>query len=177
MRGVPSTLEAALLGLLARGPASGYELRKVFQTTPLGAYSDSPGAVYPALRRLQLRGLIASLPAVGGRGRTPWQLTAAGRTWVRGWVARPVTAFELSQDPALVDLRLAMLGHITPGRLRSFLQEYSAAIETYHATVRRAARVLRGELRPSAALALDLGLHLLRARETWCKRSLRNLPR
>lgn len=173
MHSTPSTLEAALLGLLARGPASGYELRKIFQTTPLGAYSDSPGAVYPALRRLEKRGFVAGRVTTGGRRRKPWQITAAGRAWLRGWAARPVTAEDVAHDSGAVDLRLALLSNVTPARLPVFLREYSDAIDTHLASLISAAAELRDALPPSAACALDLGVHLFRARSSWCRRAAR----
>jgi DNA-binding PadR family transcriptional regulator len=169
----PSTLEAALLGLLARGPASGYELRKVFQTTPLAAYSDSPGAVYPALRRLEKRGFVTGRAEAGARRRKPWRLTAAGRGWLREWVARPVTADEVARDAAAVDLRLALLDNITPARLPAFLREYDAAVDAWLASLTGAAAEL-SDLPPSAACALDLGIHLVRARSAWCHRAARD---
>src|SRR5580704_12277438 len=52
------TLGYALLGLLHQKPASGYDLRKIFSSTSLKSYSDSPGAIYPALGRLEKQGLI-----------------------------------------------------------------------------------------------------------------------
>lgn len=177
MRSAPSTLEAALLGLLARGPASGYELRKIFQTTPLAAYSDSPGAVYPALRRLEQRGYVSGRAETGARRRKPWQLTAAGRAWLRSWVAQPVTDDEIARDAALVDLRLALLDNVAPGRLPGFLREYADAVDTYLASLGAAAAQLSSTLPASAACALDLGVHLVRARSTWCRRAAREHAR
>ena len=58
MRQPASTLGFALLGLLQQQPRSGYALRRVFATTPMGHYSSSPGAIYPALRRLEQQGLV-----------------------------------------------------------------------------------------------------------------------
>ena len=54
----PTTLEYALLGLVHAEPRSGYDLCKVFETTPMGHYSSSPGAIYPALKRLEGAGLV-----------------------------------------------------------------------------------------------------------------------
>src|SRR5262249_47772959 len=51
-------LEFGLLGLASQRPRSGYELIKMFRETPLAHYSDSPGAIYPALRRLESAGLL-----------------------------------------------------------------------------------------------------------------------
>ena len=48
-----SRLEGALLGLLHGEARSGYALRKVFQDTPMLHFSDSPGSIYPALKRLE----------------------------------------------------------------------------------------------------------------------------
>ena len=173
MRQDPSLLEAALLGLLARNGASGYALRKVFQTTPLAAYSDSPGAIYPALRRLKERKLVAESAAVGGRRRTTFRLTAAGRAWLRRWIARPVTPADVARDQRGTDLRLALVSHIAPARLPAFLRQYAAATEAHHGSVQRAALALQEDLPLSSRLALELGLHLLRARYTWCRQAAR----
>src|SRR3954462_14165168 len=54
---IPS-LGYALLGLLQQKPSSGYDLRKIFSSTSMKTYSDSPGAIYPALRRLEQEALI-----------------------------------------------------------------------------------------------------------------------
>jgi len=48
----------ALLGLIHQKPSSGYDLRKTFAETAMGNYSDSPGAIYPALERLESQGLV-----------------------------------------------------------------------------------------------------------------------
>lgn len=173
MQSNPSTLEAALLGLLARGPASGYELRKVFQTTPLATYSDSPGAVYPALRRLEKRGYVTGGAVTGARRRKLLRLTPGGRAWVRDWVARPVTTADVAGDTSVVDLRLAMVSDVTPARLPAFLEEYADAVDAHLAELNAAVAELGDVLSPSAACALDLGVHLFRARKTWCHRAAR----
>ena len=51
-------LEYALLGLTYQAPMSGYDLRKIFTTTAMGHFSSSPGAIYPALQRLEARSLL-----------------------------------------------------------------------------------------------------------------------
>ena len=48
-----STLGYALLGLVHGEPRTGYAIMKIFRTTPMGHYSGSPGAIYPALRASQ----------------------------------------------------------------------------------------------------------------------------
>ena len=47
-----TALGYALIGLVQEDPRSGYALRKVFEDTPMGAFSSSPGSIYPALKKL-----------------------------------------------------------------------------------------------------------------------------
>ncbi|NIP16888.1 MAG: hypothetical protein GWM87_01035, partial [Xanthomonadales bacterium] len=39
-----TVLEFALMGLVHQEPRSGYELKKIFETTPMAHCSSSPGA-------------------------------------------------------------------------------------------------------------------------------------
>jgi DNA-binding PadR family transcriptional regulator len=76
-------LELAILGLLLESPMHGYELRKRL-TGLLGAFrAFSYGSLYPALRRMQLDGLIVEDAAPAGatvrRARRVYRLTEAGR--------------------------------------------------------------------------------------------------
>src|SRR3954465_9541374 len=76
-------LELAILGLLIESPMHGYELRKRL-TGLLGAFrAFSYGSLYPALRRMQVEGLIAEDAAPAGtpvrRARRVYQLTDEGR--------------------------------------------------------------------------------------------------
>jgi DNA-binding PadR family transcriptional regulator len=163
-----SGLDYALLGLLARGAASGYDLRKVFQSTLLGSYSDSPGSVYPALRRLERRGHVESLPGEGPRGRRAVRLTAAGRAVLREWIETPVVPADLDRGTDECDLRLAFVSDVAPERLRPFLGEYARALEA-RADAVRDQRASRGpDLSPSARAALAVGLVALEAKARWC---------
>ena len=88
-----SLLGYALLGLLAQKRASGYDLRKMFTSTPMQTFSDSPGAIYPALRRLQEAGLIRGKveESSGLRRRQVFALTAEGSAALREWLNEPVS--------------------------------------------------------------------------------------
>ena len=58
MKKFASTLEMAMLGLMKQKQHSGYDLRKTFATTAMRHYSDSPGSIYPVLRRIEARDWI-----------------------------------------------------------------------------------------------------------------------
>src|SRR5215207_6394945 len=85
-------LKFAILGLLHEGATHGYELRRRLNTA-LGPFRAlSYGTLYPALKGLLDRGLIAetSDPAgpSGRRQRVVYELTAAGKEHCAAIVAR-----------------------------------------------------------------------------------------
>jgi PadR family transcriptional regulator AphA len=89
----PSLLDHALLGLISQAPVSGYDLRKTFATTPMASFSDSPGAIYPALARLETNGLVRGhiVEGSGLRRRKIYSLTAAGKAKLADWLSVAVT--------------------------------------------------------------------------------------
>ncbi len=60
-------LRLVLLHLLAEKPSHGYELIKALEERAGGAYSPSPGVIYPTLTLLEELGHAAAAPAEGGR--------------------------------------------------------------------------------------------------------------
>src|SRR5271169_983806 len=98
----------ALLGLLQK-PSSGYDLRKVFSSTSMKTYSDSPGAIYPALARLEKAGLIrgAIEEGSGMRRRQIFRLTPKGLAELKKWITRPVTPEDLVWGQQEIMLRFA----------------------------------------------------------------------
>jgi PadR family transcriptional regulator PadR len=73
-------LDALLLAVLDDEPRHGYAIIEALQQRTAGALTLPTGTVYPALRRLERAGLVASAwSTVGGRERRTYQLTPAGR--------------------------------------------------------------------------------------------------
>src|SRR5882724_3371033 len=86
-------LDHALLGMLHQQPMSGYDLRKIFISTPLKHFSDSPGSIYPALDRLERAGWIkGKIDAnVVLRPKKIFSPTARGSARLRAWLKAPIT--------------------------------------------------------------------------------------
>ena len=83
-------LSFALLGLIGMEPRSGYALRKVFETTPLGNYSSSPGSIYPALKALEKSKLVRRAAARDARGTGAYHLTPEGGAALDAWLSGPI---------------------------------------------------------------------------------------
>ena len=69
-------LAMAIIALLEERPMHGYELITVLEARSGGRWKPSPGAIYPALGKLEARGLITSTEEDGKR---LYELTEDGR--------------------------------------------------------------------------------------------------
>src|SRR3954469_20952030 len=96
-----------ILGMLAARPRSGYEIKQLVDSSARFFWAASYGQIYPELKRLEKQGLITgSDRANGGRQRTTYKLTAAGRRAAREWIAGAPEVFEL-RDEGLLELFFA----------------------------------------------------------------------
>lgn len=75
------TLDVLILKTLSRGPLHGYGVSRWLRETTREAFQVEEGALYPALRRLEKRGLVESEWDVTETGREAkfYRLTDAGR--------------------------------------------------------------------------------------------------
>ena len=75
------TLDMLILKTLIRGPMHGYAVVEFIQQTSEDVLRVEEGALYPALHRLELRGLLASEWGVSENNRRAkyYRITAAGR--------------------------------------------------------------------------------------------------
>jgi transcriptional regulator len=75
------TLDMLILKTLARGSMHGYAIVEWIEQNSEGVLRVEEGALYPALHRLELRGLLASEWGLSENNRRAkyYRLTAAGR--------------------------------------------------------------------------------------------------
>ena len=75
------TLDMLVLKALARGPLHGYDVAEHILTWSGDVLRVEEGALYPALHRLELRGLLASEWGISTNNRRAkfYRLTRAGR--------------------------------------------------------------------------------------------------
>ena len=75
------TLELLVLRMLQSGPANGWDLMQRMQLVSREALRVTPGSLYPALHRLEARGLVASEWGASDNNRKAkfYKITASGR--------------------------------------------------------------------------------------------------
>jgi PadR family transcriptional regulator PadR len=80
MREPRGHLDLLLLAALAEGPAHGYRAIELLRDRSGGTFDYPEGSVYPALHRLESRGLLRSgWSSASGRRRRTYELTRKGR--------------------------------------------------------------------------------------------------
>jgi PadR family transcriptional regulator AphA len=170
-----SLLDHALLGLIGQANASGYDLRKVFATTPMASFSDSPGAIYPALARLEAGGLIRGRveESAGLRRRKIYRLTAAGTAELHRWLSNPPTRDEVVSRMDEIILRFAFMeAALGKASVLKFLGALEAELAAYVPVLHVHLSTHRESMATSAWLALDFGIRSYETTREWCRRAI-----
>ncbi|HET9315131.1 MAG TPA: PadR family transcriptional regulator [Vicinamibacteria bacterium] len=173
-----SDLGFALLGLLDQEPRSGYDLRKVFTLTPFNHFSDSPGAIYPALRRLGARGWVAAEDPAGGRRRQVFRLTPKGRQAWTAWLRELPEAADVVTRLDRLLLRFAFMGGVLePAAAERYLEALQRSLEAHVAELRRYRAESMQDVTVTGRLAFESGLESYEARLEWARRARAQLRR
>jgi DNA-binding PadR family transcriptional regulator len=166
----------ALLGLIDQKPSSGYDLRKVFAETAMGNYSSSPGAIYPALERLEAQRLVRGVVAksAGLRRRRLYYLTLRGRAELKKWLARPLEQIDLMRGAGEAMLRFAFMDRALGATYtRVFLRNFRDALKAYIAGLDSYLAQNATRMPFSGRLALDCGIRGYRSMYDWTAYALR----
>jgi DNA-binding PadR family transcriptional regulator len=170
-----SLLGYALLGLLHQQPRSGYDLRKIFANTPMGTFSDSPGAIYPALQRLAKRRLVSSRveTSSGLRRRRLFRPTSAGMRAFRAWQTRAISSDDVIHRVDELMLRFGFMDE-TAGAAQAirFLKALAKELAAYIPTLRKFLKVQGVGMPLSGKLALENGIRDYETLLHWAKSSL-----
>jgi PadR family transcriptional regulator AphA len=166
-----------ILGMLRSEPRSGYAIKQAVDRSTRFFWAASYGQIYPELRKLAKAGLVEGDPQpAGGRRRTVYRLTDAGRKELRRWLDRPPERLEL-RDEGLLKLFFAVAAE--PGKAVEMIDAKRRLMEEKVATLR--------EIEPYAAaaassdpfpyLVLRYGVESSEWAIAWCNRARAELTR
>ena len=149
---------------------AGYDIHKIFATTPLAHFSSSPGAIYPALRRLQRRGLLdAQLDTTTeAHPRRVYSLTKAGEESLNAWLHQPVTRDDLIRGSGSPILRFALTeGRLSTEEVLAYLDSYRQTLECYLEELHGYERQMPPDALLHAGLALEHGIRGYQSELEW----------
>ena len=153
-----------ILGLLAWGRRTGYEIKQTTDRSTRFFWGASYGQIYPELRRLEDAGLVESREEPRGRvPRRVHSLTDEGRRALDHWLAETAESYEL-RDEGLLKLFFGDL--VPPEQLRDLVERRRAWYEETAAHFRGIGDAL-GDLDETSAAVLRHGIELMEWNAAW----------
>ncbi|NUT21828.1 MAG: PadR family transcriptional regulator [Hamadaea sp.] len=158
-----------LLGLLARGPQHGYELKRAHDDALPSAKPLAFGQVYATIGRLERDGLIepAGSDRVAGPERVSYQLTHSGRTTLAEWLDAVETPAPHLGGALLEKVVVALLAADRDTATRYLVQQRAA----HMARMRELIQVRQTATSVSEAAAADYTITHLDADLRWMQQT------
>jgi DNA-binding PadR family transcriptional regulator len=119
-----TTTEGAVLGLVAFGEASGYDLARLAATSVAHIWTPSQSQIYKTLARLAAQGLtqVREIEQRRRPDKAVYKLTRKGRAALRGWLD------DVEDEPAsgrvVFPLKLFFCDFASPGTAQAHLDAY-----------------------------------------------------
>lgn len=167
--------EYAVLGLLAMGARTGYDIKKMVEETISHFWNESFGHIYPVLRRLHERGWVSKTAEVEqGRNRYVYALTDAGQVALQAWFKEPISPTPLRNE---LLLKLFFGRFASTDALREQVQAHQIRQQEGYALITSILQQLPDE--PEAAphlmywrLTLRMGAYVTQALMDWSDEAL-----
>ena len=180
--GTPNVLGHAILQLLARSPASGYDLKARFYASLGQGWHAYDTQIYRELKRLEEGGYTAGrvVPGRSGPERRLYAITPAGLESLRAWLASPIDLDKVKDEFAL---RVWTLDLFPDGAAEKYLTAARDAWQEALEHQRMSLRVLRetnGDPDGTAPenvygrqLGIEYAITVTEARIAWAERALK----
>jgi len=169
-------LDYAVLGLLADGEKTGYDILKILNASPSLHWKATAGSVYPTLDRLERQGLVVgeTVPQERRPNRKIFRLSGRGREAFLQWLANRT----VSTDPKHahhVLLKLVFAHHISPEETIALIEAYRERIGEELGRVENIIAQCQESIPVNQYLALTNGAESLRAQLLWTQTAMAKL--
>jgi PadR family transcriptional regulator, regulatory protein AphA len=161
-----------ILGMLALGKTTGYDIKQFVDKSTRHFWAASYGQIYPELKRLEDQGLVAGRSEpTGGRARTTYALTDAGRRALRAWLESDAEPIEELRDEGMLKL---FFSDVLPERRLENIRTMRGHAEQKLAQL-LAVEHKADEMPAGPALTLELGISMTQNFIEWCEAAERRL--
>lgn len=167
-----SNVAHVILGFLAKSeePLSGYDIKQWVDGSVRFFFAASFGQIYPELKKLNAAGLVEGVANdTGGRARTEYTITPAGRGVLRSWLLEPESRLEMRDEGIL---RIFFSSELTKNERVAKLHELRAERLASLAALQEVEERTRENISPMPCLVLDYGLGLHLYVIDWCDRAI-----
>ena len=159
-------VKTVCLGMLTEGPASGYDLKKEFESTFSHFFAAGYGSIYPALSTLSESGLVdcEEIPQEGKPDRKVYRITDEGRMFLLEALKNLEPSHKIRSE-FLATLCFAHL--MPPGDVQAVLDHRLAAIANFHGMFEQFEQECVCEWPEGAKFVLGIGRAVANAMETY----------
>ncbi len=173
----------AILGFLANGSKSGYEIKRAITERTSYFWNESFGQIYPMLRELEALGFIekGDAESVGRRASQKYAITSEGLNILKSWLRKPVDPMVIRNE---LLLKLFFGKHTQPEVLIEQLAVYQRRAEDDVRFLEERLKALEDPeniaQHPHAIYLLapmQHGIDSGHARIAWCKDTIKALKR
>ena len=169
------TLDLLILRTLAWDPMHGYTVARTIKERSKNVFLIEEGALYPALHRLEQRGLVRGHVAegLGLRRRRIFELTVRGRAEFRRWQTQPVLRNDVVRNLDALMLRFAFMDEFAgKGAALRFLKGLHRELAAYIPSLWKYLKSNREHMPQSGRLALESGIQGYEAQLRWTKAAM-----
>jgi len=167
--------ELAILSLIAERSRHGYEIEQVIEERGMREWTEIGfSSIYYLLKKLEQDGLIEGRLEETGRGpaRKVYRTTTTGRTALRNGVFEALSTPHRCYSP--MQLGLANLPTLSPGKAITALQQYQAALQEHLAHVQA-----RWQSQPGLPYFVDamfeLSITMIQAELAWIEKFIKQV--
>lgn len=159
-------VKTVCLGMLTDGPASGYDLKKEFESSFGHFFSAGYGSIYPALSTLSDKGHVdcEEIPQEGKPDRKVYRITDEGRQFLLRALEKRETCHKVRSE-FLATMCFAHL--MAPDDVEAVIDHRLTEIEKYKQLFREIEQDWQPEWPPGAKFVLGFGRTMAGAMETY----------
>ncbi len=166
-------LNFAILGLLLEKPLSGYQVRKIFESSAMGIFSDSPGSIYPALKKLIKTGHISQTK---NGSKKIISISTSGREELKKWVLQPLKPVDVSKKMEVQLLKYVFSEKlISKSQKNKVLVKLSVELESYLEKLNSFLKKESDSMTKQGKQAFQLGISTTQLQLNWVKRTIKDL--
>ncbi|MBA3815178.1 MAG: PadR family transcriptional regulator [Parachlamydiaceae bacterium] len=171
----------AILGMLSLIPnSSGYDIKKLMESSTQYFWKETFSSIYPVLQELEKDGLILrqeNHPSKNDRQRHLYFLSSQGKHVLEEWLAKPA---ELEQGRNELLLKLFFGDIVPPSISRQHLEEYQSILKEKKTVYLEIQDKLQREHEQETGLpywliTLDFGIRQIDAAIDWCESTSQKL--
>ncbi len=172
----------AILGMLTLIPnSSGYDIKKLMDSSTQYFWKETSSSIYPVLKELEKDGLIfrQESPSENDRQRHLYTLSPEGNQALKEWLAKP-PELEQSRNELLLKLFFGDVVHSSISQ--QHLEDYQKVLKEKKTVFLEIQEKLQREQQEETGLpywliTLDYGIRQVEAALDWCESTLKQLSK